>query len=310
MVDLTNPIYTDEDKAREHLERIQWPNGPICPHCGNADPERITKLKGKSTRPGVYKCKDCRQPFSVTVGSVMERSHIPLTKWLLAMHLMAASKKGMSAHQLHRMLDITYRSAWFMAHRIREAMNDTNPAKGPLGGENKVIEADETFVGGKAKNRAYAPPPKERAVAALVERKGYVRSYHVANVTAETLRPIIVKVASRKSHLMTDESNVYTALGREFAGHSTVNHSANEYVRDNVHTNTLEGYFSIFKRGIYGIYHHVSEAHLHRYLAEFDFRYNTRTALGVSDTERAERAIKGAVGKRLMYRQPHGAAHA
>src|SRR5918911_2133920 len=213
MVDLTNPIYTDEDKAREHLERIQWPNGPVCPHCGNADPERITKLKGKSTRPGVYKCKDCRQPFSVTVGSVMERSHIPLRKWLLAMHLMAASKKGMSAHQLHRMLNITYRSAWFMAHRIREAMNDVNPAKGPLGGEGKVVEADETFVGGKAKNRAYAPPPKKQAVAVLVERKGHVRSYHIANVTAETLRPIIVKAASRKSHLMTDESLSYTLLG-------------------------------------------------------------------------------------------------
>src|SRR5919199_922484 len=163
MVDLTNPIYSDENKAREHLEKIQWPKGPYCPHCGNADPERIRKLKGKSTRPGVYKCNECRQPFSVTVGSVMERSHIPLRKWLLAMHLMAASKKGMSAHQLHRMLGITYRSAWFMAHRIREAMRDSDPPA-PIGGEGKVVETDETFVGGKAKNRAYADPPKKEAV--------------------------------------------------------------------------------------------------------------------------------------------------
>jgi transcriptional regulator with XRE-family HTH domain len=181
-----------------------------------------------------------------------------------------------------------------------------------LGGENKVVEADETFVGGKAKNRAYAPPPKKEAVAALVEREGHVRSYHVANVTAETLRPIIVQAASRKSHLMTDESQSYTALGREFAGHSTVNHSANEYVRLGgfVHTNTLEGYFSIVKRGIYGIYQHVSEAHLHRYLTEFDFRYNNRVALGISDAERTDKALEGIVGKRLTYRRPDQTAHA
>ncbi|MDQ3923389.1 MAG: IS1595 family transposase, partial [Actinomycetota bacterium] len=188
----------------------------------------------------------------------------------------------------------------------------TDPAEGPLGGENKVVEADETFIGGKAKNRAYADPPKKEAVATLVEREGYVRSYHIANVTAETLRPIIVKAASRKSHLMTDENLAYTKLGREFSGHSTVNHSANEYVRLGgfIHTNSVEGYFSIVKRGTYGVYHHLSEAHLHRYLAEFDFRYNTRTALGIDDTERAERAIRGAIGKRLLYRQPDRAAYA
>jgi transposase-like protein len=289
MVKLTDPIYTDETLAREHLEKLLWPHGPVCRHCGNADPARITKLQGKSTRPGVYKCKECRKPFTVTVGTVMERSHIPLNKWLLAMHLMTASKKGMSAHQLHRMLGVTYQSAWFMAHRLREAMaDDPNSSSGPLGGEEKVVEADETFVGGKAKNRAYAKkPPKKHAVAALVERKGKVKSFHVANVNAETLRPILVKHASRKSRLMTDESNVYTKVGEEFSDHETVNHSANEYVRGDAHTNTAEGYFSIFKRGVYGVYHHVSEAHLHRYLAEFDFRYNTRTKLGVNEIPNA-----------------------
>ena len=254
-------------------------------------------------------CNNCKGQFTVAVGTVFERSKIPLTKWWMAIFLLGSSKKGMSARQIHRMLGVTYKTAWFMMHRIREAMRDMGHS-GPLGGEGKVVEADETFVGGKAKNRAYAPPPKKRAVAALVERKGYVRSYHVANVTTETLRPIMVKIASRKSHLMTDESNVYIALGREFASHGTVNHSANEYVRGNVHTNTLEGYFSIVKRGIYGIYQHVSEAHLHRYLTEFDFRYNTRAALGIDDTERSVRILQGIEGKRLTYRRPHEAAHA
>ena len=310
-MNITDPIYSDENKAREHLEKLQWPDGPFCPHCGNADQTRITKLKGKSTRPGVYKCKECRKPFSVTVGTLMERSHIPLTKWLLAMHLMTSSKKGMSAHQLHRMLGVTYESAWFLAHRLREAMRD--PKAGPLGGDNKVVEADETFVGGKAKNRAYAKePPRKETVFALVERGGKVRSRHVADVTAKTLREAIVTVASRKSHLMTDEAGQYIAVGREFAGHSSVNHSADEYVRLGgfVHTNTAENYFSILKRGIYGVYHHVSEAHLHRYLAEFDFRYSNRSGLGVSDTERAEKALEGIRGKRLTYRWPDEAAHA
>jgi transposase-like protein len=308
-MNITDPIYSNEDKAREHLEALQWPNGPVCPHCGNCDGERITKMQGKSTRPGVYKCKDCRKPFSVTVGTVMERSKIPLTKWLAAMHLMTASKKGVSAHQLHRMLGITYEAAWFLAHRLREAMKPDLTSSGPLGGENKVVEADETFVGGKAKNRAYKPAPKKHAVTTLVERDGRAMSFHVANVTATTLRPIIVKHASRKSHLMTDESVVYPSVGREFAGHSAVNHSANEYVRLGgfVHTNTAENFFSIFKRGVYGVYHHVSEAHLHRYLVEFDFRYNHRK---ISDAACAARALEGIRGKRLTYRQPRQAANA
>jgi len=298
-INLTNPIYADENKAREHLESILWPNGPACPRCGAID-ARITKLQGKSTRPGVYKCKDCRKPFSVTVGTVMERSHIPLTKWVLAAHLMASSKKGMSAHQLHRMLGTTYETAWFLAHRLREAM--TNKKPDPIGGANKVVEADESYVGGKARNKAFGPPPKKMAVVTLVERDGEARSFHVANVTAKKLRPIIVKHADRKSHLMTDDSVVYPKIGREFAGHSSVNHSADEYVRLGgfVHSNTVESFFALIKRGVYGSFHSVSEAHLHRYLAEFDFRYNLRR---VEDTERAAAMLRGAKGKRLMYRQ-------
>lgn len=199
-MNITDPIYTDENAAREHLERIQWPNGPVCPHCGNVDQDRITKLKGKSTRPGVYKCKECRKPFTVTVGTLMERSKIPLTKWLAAMALMTASKKGVSAHQLHRMLGITYEAAWFLAHRLRAAMAETvESGTGGLGGANKVVESDETFVGGKARNRAYKPEPKKHAVVALVEREGKVRSRHVTNVNAETLRPILVTNVDRAS---------------------------------------------------------------------------------------------------------------
>ncbi|MER9242870.1 IS1595 family transposase [Mesorhizobium sp. M0633] len=309
---LTNPIYTDENKAREHLESLHWPHGPNCPHCGNANPDRITKLMGKSTRPGVYKCKECRKPFSVTVGTLMERSHIKINVWLAAMHLLTASKKGMSAHQMHRMLGITYESAWFLCHRLREAMRDDPKSSGPLGGKNKVVEADEAYVGGKAKNRAHREPAPKKAVLSLVERDGRVASFHVANVTAATVRPIIVTTADRASALMTDESGIYPRLGREYASHGTVNHSANEYARLGgfMHINTAENFFSILKRGINGVYHQVSEAHLHRYLAEFDYRYNNRIGLGVTDTERCERAINGMVGKRLTYRRANEAGHA
>jgi transposase-like protein len=271
-------------------------------------------MAGK-TQAGMFLCNDCRQKFSAMVGTVMERSHIPLHKWVLAMHLMAASKKGISAHQLHRMLGITYKSAWFLAHRIREAMTD--PTAGPLGGPDRAVEVDETYVGGKAENRATKPPPKKAAVMALVERDGEARSFHIANVTAKTLRPIIVKAASRKSFLMTDELATYEAIGREFEAHGTVNHSSGEYVRKAegvkagfYHTNTVENYFSILKRGIYGFYQHVSEAHLHRYVAEFDLRCNTRAGLGIDDTGRAARLLKGTEGKRFRYRQPRSAAHA
>jgi transposase-like protein len=299
--DLTNPMFNDEDAARAHLESIRWPDGPICPHCGVID--NATKLEGKSTRPGVYKCKEklCRKPFSVTVGTVYERSHIPLHKWLLATHLMASSKKGMSAHQLHRMLGMAYRSAWFMAMRIREAMRDTKG--GPLGGENKVVEIDETYVGGKAKNRKGKVPSKE-AVVSLVERDGRVRSFHVATVTAKTLKPVIKAHVDRASYIMTDESPVYP-VAVDGMSHGTVNHSAEEYVRAGFwHTNTVESYFSVLKRGLHGTYHHVSPAHLHRYAIEFDFRHNERSALGVDDAERALKALKGITGKRLTLRQP------
>ncbi len=304
-VDLTSPIYHDDNAAREHLEKVLWPDGPNCPRCGIMR-DRITKLKGKSTRPGVYKCKDCRKPFTVTVGTVMERSKIPLHKWILAAQLMASSKKSMSSHQLHRMLGTNYETAWFLFHRLREAANDLG-GSGPLGGQNKVVEADESYVGGKAKNKAYGPPPKKMAVFTLVEREGRARSRHVADVTAKTLREAIVTQASRKSYLMTDEAAVYEKIGREFSGHGTVNHSANEYVRTGGfhHTNTAESFFALFKRAVFGQFHHVSEAHLHRYLAEADFKYNHRKALGIDDAARAEALLRGAKGKRLLYSQPH-----
>jgi transposase-like protein len=315
MTNLTDPIFSNEETARRHFETLRWPAGPICPHCGSIN--NATELKGKSTRAGVYKCKDCEKPFTAMIGTVYERSHIPLHKWLLATHLLCASKKGISAHQLWRMLGFgSYRTAWFMAHRIREGMNDALP-KGTLGGANKVVEIDETYVGGKEANKHKSKRRTDGArgavgkapILSLVERDGSVRSFHVANVTAQTLKPIIVAHVNKASYVMTDESTVYPAIGREFSGHGSVSHSAAEYVRATFwHTNTVENYFSIFKRGIVGVYHHVSETHLHRYATEFDFRYNRRSALGIDDASRAAAAVRGVAGKRLTYRQPHGQA--
>jgi len=306
-VNLTDPIFNDEEAARAHFERLRWPGGPVCPHCGGVD--SATELRGKSTRPGVYKCKQCRKPFTATVGTLYERSHIPLHKWLLATRLMCLSKKGMSAHQLWRMLGFgSYRTAWFMAMRIREGMREGH--FGQLGGEGKFVEADETFTGGKAKNRAYKAPPPKEAVMSLIERGGKVRSYHVPEVTATTLKPIIVEAIAKDTHFRTDESGVDWKVGEEFASHRTVIHSIGEYVRGDAHTNTVEGCFSIFKRGIYGVYHHVSQEHLKRYLCEFDFRYNYRIALGYDDIARATLAVKGIAGKRLTCRRPDSQANA
>jgi transposase-like protein len=298
-----NPIFTDAEKAREWLEAALWPDGPVCPHCGLVG--CAWPLRGATHRPGLYRCKGCEEQFTVTVGTLCERSHIPLNKWLLAMHLMSASKKGMSAHQMHRLLGLTYKTAWFMCHRIREAMRE-GKFPGPLGGKNKVVEADETYIGGKAANRKNHIPPKE-AVFALVERDGKVRSRHVPNVNAKTLRPILAEQVARASNVMTDDATVYPGIAKDFAGHGTVNHSIQEYVRGGFwHTNTVENYFSILKRGVIGTYHHVSAEHLKRYLAEFDFRYNERAALGVEDSERMAKAAKGIAGKRLTYRRTRG----
>lgn len=321
MFDLTNPIYQDANKAREHLEAIQWPHGPVCPHCGNVDSARITKLQGKSTRPGVYKCKECAKPFSVTVGTVFERSHIPLNKWVLASHLYASSKKGMSAHQLHRMLGVTYKTAWFMAHRLREAMKEDVASSGPIGGEGKIIEADETYIG-KREDQSMSPQRKgkpylkrkmgnrKQTVVALVERGGRVRSFRVANATKDSVRHILFTNVPRSSVLYTDESNLYTELGKSYDAHETVNHSAKEYARGVVHTNTIENVFSVFKRGMHGVYQHCAEKHLHRYLAEFDFRYNRRSALGIEDRERMDQMLAAIRGKRLTYRRTGEAANA
>jgi transposase-like protein len=315
MTDIQNPIFTDLDKAREALEAVRWPNGPYCPHCGNADPERIAKIEGKkkSHRPGLYYCNECAGQFTVTVGTVFERSKVPLTKWWLATHLMSSSKKGMSAHQMHRMLGVTYKTAWFMEHRIREAMKDMNPPT--MGGEGKVIEADETYYGKRETPHELSPrsvpgktgkkhgSSKKRIIFGLVERGGEVRTFHIQSATGFDVRKIMVKNVSRKSDLHTDEAGIYKELGKEFAAHKSVNHSKDEYVRGTVHTNTVENVWSVFKRGMKGVYQHCGEAHLHRYLAEFTFRYNNRAALKVSDRERTEKIMTGIEGKRLTYRR-------
>jgi len=304
MCDLTNPTFTDEAKAREFLEASRWPDGAVCPFCGQID--SVNPLGGKSMGPGWYFCSDCRQKFTVRVGTLYERSHIPLHKWLMATHLIVSSKKGMSAKQIERMLGITYKSAWFMCHRIREAMK---PAKseGPLGGLRKIVEADETFIGGKSTNRAYKPPRKKEAVFTLVERDGRGKSFHVANVKAKTLREAIVTNVDRKSFLMTDEAPHYVNVGKEFALHGSVNHSQDEYDRAGWNTNTAESRFALMKRAVFGTHHSISQAHLHRYLVEWDFKWNTRK---VKDGERAALALKGIEGKRLTYRPADKAAHA
>ncbi len=315
-LDLTNPIFNDEDAARKHFEASRWPHGPICPHCGTVD--EATEMQGESHRAGLWNCRACDQPFTATIGTIFERSHIPMHKWLLAIRLMASSKKGISAHQLWRMLGFgSYRTAWFMAHRIRESMRDLHPAEfGPKGGEGKVVEADETYIGGREKNKHrnkrkagnIGGSGKEIAFA-LVERGGRVKSHHVADVTADALRPILKAQLENaaKTRFMTDGEGQYRILADMFKSHEAVNHSIGEYVRGNAYTNTVESYFATLKRGIMGTYHHVSQAHLKRYLCEFDFRYNERVALKVTDSQRAEKVLRGAVGKRLTYQRPYRA---
>jgi|KBSSwiStaDraftv2_1062776.scaffolds.fasta_scaffold58777_6 transposase-like protein len=299
-LDITAKIYNDEDAARSHLEEQLWPDGPFCPHCGSFN---NTALHGKAHRKGLYQCNDCREQFSVTVGTVFERSKIPLHKWVLASHLFAASKKGMSSKQIERMLGVSYKTAWFITMRLREAATD--PSAEPMGGASKVLESDETFVGGKKKNvHKGKPEPKKKPVHALVERGGRVSAKHIADVTAATLRATIEKTADRKSTLNTDDALANLSIGKDFAAHRTVAHTLGEYVSKDgkAHTQTVESFFAILKRGVTGTFHSISEQHLDRYVQEFAFRWNTRVALGVDDFERAARLVRAARGKRLTYR--------
>lgn len=308
-IDLTAPMFHDEDQARAWLEGARWPDGVVCPHCGGLRPAR---MGGTSGRPGLFHCPDCRGQFTVRTGQVMERSKVPLTKWVMAYHLMASSKKGISAHQLHRTLKVAYNTAWFMAHRIREAMTDTSAT--PMGGAGKIVEADEAYHGKvetpvPSKHRRGAPylkrdPKKQkRAVFALVERGGIARAFHMKRVTGDTVRDALVRNADRKSRLHTDESRLYPTVGAEFATHETVNHSAKEYARGDVTTNSVEGFFGILKRGLNGVYQHCGEQHFQRYLDEFAFRYSNRSKMGIEDAARAAIALKRGEGKRLTWRR-------
>jgi transposase-like protein len=290
--------FHDEAAAYRWVEARVWPEGPICPHCGGV--ERIGKMGGKSTRIGTYKCYQCRKPFTVKVGTVFEASHVPMRHWLQAMFLMCSSKKGVSSNQLHRTLGCTLKTAWFISHRIREAMRVVGMV--PMGGGGGVVEADETYYGqieGEPKRRGVG---HKHVVMALIERGGSARTFHLEGTRIADIAPVLRSNVSPEANLMTDEGTWYREPGREFASHKTVNHRSDEYVRGDAHTNTAEGYFSIFKRGMIGVYQHCGERHLHRYLAEFDFRYSNRVRLGVDDVERTARAMKGIVGKRLTYR--------
>jgi transposase-like protein len=314
------PHFQTPELAREWLEKTRWPEGPVCSHCGTIGHAYAIK------KPGWYRCaeKECRKDFTVTTGTVMERSHIPLNKWLMAFYLLNASKKGMSAHQIHRALNLDYKSAWFLCHRIREAMRtDSKLWSGPLGGEGKIVEADETYYGPVDKIKIHTKttsgrpftksgktgPSNKRPIVALVERGGNVRTFHVPVADQATVEKIVTDNIAHESRLHTDESRLYFNAADTFTAHETVHHTSGEYVRyENgraIHTNSAEGYFSIFKRGMRGVYQHCKEKHLHRYLAEFDHRYNHRIALGYSDIDRTLAAIRGVEGKRLMYRQPH-----
>jgi transposase-like protein len=302
--------FHNEEAAYAYVEARLWPKGPVCHHCG-ATAEHVGKMQGKTTRVGLYKCYACRKPFTVKMGTVMESSHVPMRVWLQAMYLMNSSKKGVSTRQLQRTFGVGMKTAWFLTMRIREAMAELRIGTdfGPMGGAGKVVEADETYIGGKEKNKhAKKRDGKniggmgKQVVFTLVERDGRARSHHVPDVTGKTLRAVLRSHVDPKTAVMTDDAGQYRHVGEDFARHEAVNHGGGEYVRGDAHTNTAEGFFSVLKRGITGVYHHVSQEHLHRYLAEFDFRYSNRSAQGIEDIERADLALKGAKGKRLTYR--------
>lgn len=322
---LSKKFFHDEAAAFDYLEGLIWAGNVTCPHCGNAeaDGKKVYALVGVRSKPskknpegverhGLKKCGACRKQFTVRVGTVFESSHVPLHKWLQAAYLMMSSKKGISSKQLERTLEVTYKTAWFMSHRLREAMASSSLP--PMGGEGAIVEADETYFGNRislkkkkaAQRRGVkglgGGPGNKFPIVSLVERGGSIRSFNVDRANKHTVTEIVRKNVDRKSRLMTDESRLYTVVGQEYAGHDAVNHSRGEYVRGDAYTNTLEGYYSIFKRGMKGVYQHCNEKHLHRYLAEFDFRYNNRVKLGVNDIERTEAALSGIVGKRLLYR--------
>ncbi|TIT54792.1 MAG: IS1595 family transposase [Mesorhizobium sp.] len=309
---LSRPYFHDEAAAFEHVEAMLWPQGPVCHHCGSMD--KHYKLAGVRSKPskknphgverhGLYKCSACRAQFTVRMGTIFEESHLPLHKWLQAIHLMCSSKKGISSHQLHRVLECTYKTAWFLSHRIREAMRSDDFT--PMGGNGKFVEVDETYIG------RLAGVPKQRTGAAhkntvltLVERGGIARSFHIDSASVARVLPIVNANIHKESVFMSDEARVYDNIGPEFAAHGKINHGREEYVRGIVHTNTVEGYYSIFKRGMKGVYQHCAEHHLHRYLAEFDFRYSNRSAMGIEDSVRSLIVLKGTKGKRLTYGGP------
>lgn len=304
---LSAPHFHNEEAAYIYVEARIWPEGPVCPHCGGV--ERIGKMQGKSTRVGAYKCYQCRKPFTVKIGTIFESSHVAMHLWLQAMYLIAGSKKGISGNQLHRILGVTLKTAWFLSHRIREAMRSGDLS--PFGSGGGMVEADETYIGnlkGAEKRQAFHHKMK---VLSLVDRQsGAARSYVVADVKRAHIEPILAANLAREARLMTDEAMVYRPIGKQFSSHTTVNHAGGEYVdpwKPESHTNTVEGFFSIFKRGMKGVYQHCSEQHLHRYLAEFDFRYTNRVALGCNDGDRADRLLAGVVGKRLTYQTTRGA---
>ena len=313
MTNLIAPRFTDADAAREHLETLHWPEGPVCPKCGSVDAKRLPDQRGKpskrhpegSVRKGLVQCNGCRQQFTVTVGTVFEDSKVPLNKWLLATHLLCASKKGMSAHQLHRMLGVTYKTAWFMAHRIREAM--TSDDNTPMGSGGGMVEVDETYIGRVPNNSRMAIRNMNKIISLVDRSTGRATSIvFEGTFSAASVAPILARHMSPEARLMTDGAQMYKAVGKAFADHQYVDHARDEYVRKGdatIHTNTIEGFFGIFKRGMRGVYQHCGSQHLQRYMREFDFRYTNRTALGVNDDQRAEIALLGIARKRLTYRR-------